>query len=131
MPKVSPTRISHLLVFRDTSAHGRHSMPRTEIGALLSKWIEWHDSLQAREILRYCSAVDLPSDTVHGRTRVPALVAVSGRTGAIIGYLVSDATDLTEATEITRSCPGLEHGFDVDVFRSFDPLLVSTSHWAS
>ena len=39
----------------------------------------------------------------------------------IVGYLLVEAASFNEATEIAQGCPGLEHGFGVDVCRPFIP----------
>jgi hypothetical protein len=126
MNKALSTRTSHLLVFRDSSLRRRRSISRNEMGALLSKWFEWHDSLRAKGILCHCSAIDTPSGTVRRRVGRPALDVPSDQTEPIIGYLVIDAADLQDATAIALGCPGLEHGFEVDIFRSYDPTQSST-----
>jgi hypothetical protein len=38
----------------------------------------------------------------------------------VIGYLLVEAGSLEDATEVARGCPGLNHGFVIEVYRPFE-----------
>jgi hypothetical protein len=47
----------YLLVFRDCLQGARSKTSPREIGTVLSKWIEWHDSLEAQGKIRFRGAI--------------------------------------------------------------------------
>jgi hypothetical protein len=103
----------------------RHHAPvsLSEMGSLLQRWIEWHDRLDTEGRLRFRCPVEPESQIV---SRVPDMKAGSPRCDQrepVIGYLLVDASDLDEATEIARGCPGLEQAFTVEICRPFERRL--------
>src|SRR5262249_54072318 len=98
---------TYLLVFRaKTSA--------LEIGRILTRWIEWHDSLAT---MRFRSAIEPEVRRIRGSFEGHVPLVEKEEVEPIVGYLLLDAASFDEATEIARGCPGLEHGFAVEVCR--------------
>jgi hypothetical protein len=117
MSIVSPIRITYLLVIRDASVCVAPSGPM-EIGALLHEWLVWHDLLESQGKLRFRSAVEPGSQTISRRLGVKW--PDDEQRAPICGYLLVEAENLDEVTEIARACPGLARGFTVEIYRSFN-----------
>jgi hypothetical protein len=103
----SASRTTYLLVVRDAFNFFSEASSRQQAGALLGAWLEWHECLQARGWLRGCG------------TARPADRSVSEERAAIIGFLLVAATSFARAAEIAGGCPGLAHGFTVEICGPF------------
>jgi hypothetical protein len=112
---------AYLLVFRDSFQKTRARTSALEIGKILIKWIEWHDSLEAQEKIRFRSAIAPKFRKIGGAFGSSAESVRDEGAEQIVGYLLVNAASFDEATEIARGCPGLEHGFSVEVWRPFFP----------
>ena len=112
---------AYLLVFRDCLRRARARTSALEIGKILIKWIEWHDSLEAQEKIRFRSAIAPEFRKIGGALGPSAESVRQEGVEQIVGYLLVNAASFDEATEIARGCPGLEHGFSVEVWRPFFP----------
>lgn len=109
----------YLLVCRDASNRLLRNLSPAEIGSLLHEWLEWHDSLQAEGRLRFCSPVEDDSRQVSSRLDRVACAREEQRE-PVVGYLLIDAGSLEEATGVERSCPGLNRGFAIEIYRPFE-----------
>lgn len=110
-----PALSAYLLVFRDCLQDTRPKTSPREIGTVLSKWIEWHDSLGAQGKIRLRGAIGSETRRVQGAFRADRYHVEVDKKNPIVGYLLIDAANFDEATEIAACCPGLEHGFAVEV----------------
>ena len=111
-------RSPYLLVFRDASIRLRKQISPAEIGSLLHEWLQWHDLLELQGRLRFRSPVESETQAVSGKPgRLGRLSAEQKE--AVVGYLLIDAESLDEVTKIARGCPGLAHGFTVEIYRPF------------
>jgi hypothetical protein len=117
MPTTTPTRGTYLLVCRDAS--NRLQMSPTEMGELLCEWLAWHDSLQAASRLRFCSPVETESCAVSKRLSSGHRFRPEEH-APVIGYLLIEADGLEDATEVAKGCPGLNRGFEIEVYRPFE-----------
>ena len=108
-PIPRPSRATYLLVVRDGAAPFRHANSPGQAGELLCEWIEWHDLLKAQGRLRFCGAVEAS----HTSTRE--------KPEPVIGYLLVNAANPEEASEVASGCPGITHGFTVEICRPFSP----------
>ena len=108
-PIPPPSRATYLLVVRDGAASFRRANSPEQAGELLCEWLEWHDLLDAQGRLRFCGAVEA------SRT------SSKEEPGPVIGYLLVNAASPEEASKIAGSCPGITHGFAVEICRPFSP----------
>ena len=119
MPVSSPTLATYLFVCRDSTNRRPPRMSPTEMGSLLHEWLQWHDSLQSEGRLCFCSPVEGESSTVSNR------LSPIGHVGRelqepVVGYLLIQAESLENATAVARGCPGLNHGFSIEIYRPFE-----------
>jgi hypothetical protein len=112
-----PALSSYLLVFRDRFKRTRSKTSPREIGTVLTKWIEWHDSLEAQGRIRFRSAIGSETRRIQSPSGTDR--RQGEHTDPIVGYLLIGAANFEEATEIAASCPGLQHGFAVEVCERF------------
>jgi hypothetical protein len=104
-----PSRATYLLVVRDGAARLGHADSPGQAGELLCEWLEWHDLLEAQGRLRFCGAVEASRPSPREELE------------PVIGYLVVDAASLQEASEVAGGCPGIRHGFTVEICSPFSP----------
>lgn len=114
MEPESPAMSPYLLVFRDRLQSIRSKTSPRKIGMVLAEWIEWHDSLEARGKIRFRGAIEQETRRVQGAFSA-GKPEITQKQNPIVGYLIVDATNFDEATAIAAGCPGLEHGFEVEV----------------
>lgn len=119
----SASRNPYLLVFRDSPAQSHAKLSQPQMGELLHEWLQWHDRLDAQGIVRFRSSVDAKSRSVFEHDGTLACRNRFEPGEAIVGYLLIDAANFDEATEVARGCPGLMHGFVVEIYRSHDCQL--------
>jgi hypothetical protein len=118
---------TYLLVFRDCLGQARAKASALEIGRILTRWIEWHDSLAAQGKIRFRSAVEPEHRQIRGPFKGGHAPLVQEKEiEPIVGYLLVDAASFDEAIEIARGCPGLEHGFTVEVCRPLPRCSIGT-----
>lgn len=114
-----PALSSYLLVFRDRLNRTRSKTSPREIGTVLTKWVEWHDSLEAQGRIRFRGAIWSETRRIQSRSPTGTRQVQTEHTNPIVGYLLIGAANFEEATEIAASCPGLQHGFAVEVCERF------------
>lgn len=125
-PEPSPL-FPYLLVFRDCSHRDRSkTSPREEIGKVLAKWIDWHDSLEAQGKIRFRGAIGAQTRRTQGSSDAGRYQILTQQTEPVVGYLIIDAANVDEASEIAAGCPGLEQGFSVEVCEPFAFKLSAT-----
>ena len=112
----------YLLVFRDCFQAARSETSPREIGTVLAKWIEWHDALAAEGKIRFCGAIGPEIRRLQQPNDADRYRAEEEQRNPIVGYLLVDATNFDEATKIAAACPGLRHGFTVEVCKPIPPL---------
>ena len=115
----SPAFSPYLLVFRDRLKRTQRKSSPREIGTVLSKWIEWHDSLEAQGRIRFRGAIGSETRRIQGPAETDRYQAQTEQMDPVVGYLLIDAADFEEAIEIAAGCPGLQHGFAVEVCERF------------
>ena len=96
-------------------------MSRREIGAVLSRWIEWHASLEVQGRIRFRGAIGSQSRRISGSLDANASQVQTEAADSLVGYLLIDAANFDEAIEIASRCPGLEYGFVVEICSPFAP----------
>jgi hypothetical protein len=129
MTRVSKTKMTapelppYLLIFRDRLPRTRAKTSPREIGTVLSRWIEWHASLEVQGRIRFRGAIGSQSRRVSGPPDANASQVQTETADSVVGYLLIDAANFDEATEIASRCPGLEYGFVVEICSPFAPDL--------
>ena len=129
MTRVSTTNMTasesppYLLIFRDRLPRTRAKTSPREIGTVLSRWIEWHASLEVQGRIRFRGAIGSHSRRVSGPLGANVSQVQTETTDSVVGYLLIDAANFDEATEIASRCPGLEYGFVVEICSPFAPDL--------
>jgi hypothetical protein len=118
--RITDPKAIYLLVFRETLIRHPKAMSPAEIGSLLLQWLEWHDQLEMQGKLRFRCPVDLTSRSVSNPSGTATNSSWRERQEPMIGYLLVEAINLEEATEIAHGCPGLEHGFMVEIYSPFE-----------
>ena len=111
-PHLSP----FLLLFRNANPDDYRSMSAEQHQQVLMRWNDWYDRLMAEGKLQYGHPLEPDGrvvERIRGKKVVDGPFAESKE--AIGGYFFILATDLAEATEVARGCPGLAHGMVVEV----------------
>jgi hypothetical protein len=114
MEPASRASSPYLLVFHDCLQGNRSKTSPREIGTVLAKWIEWHDCLDAQGKILSRGAIGPEARRVQGPF-TPRKREHTQKKNPIVGYLLVDAATFDEAAAMAAGCPGLEHGFDVEV----------------
>ena len=94
--------------------HGGHSFKNpSEAGAYMQKWRQWSAGLG--------DAVVDPGVPV-GPSRVVSLhgVADDGGSNPVSGIMLIQATDMSSALEIAKSCPNVDIGGSLEVAEAMD-----------
>ena len=125
MEPASPVVSRYLPVFRDCLQGAWSKTSPREIGTVLRKWIEWHDSIEAQGTIRFRGAIGSKSHRIRGQFSAERYRVQTESTDPIVGYLLIGAVNFDEATEIAASCPALDHGFAVDVCEPFTTAQIS------
>jgi hypothetical protein len=115
MERKTPAFSPYLLVFRDCLQGARSSTSPREIGTILAKWIEWHDSLDAQGKILVRGAIGPHARRVQGPFGSSRSQTEAEKLTPVVGYLLIDAANFDEATEIAAGCPGLGYDFVVEV----------------
>jgi hypothetical protein len=113
----------YLLIFRDRLPRTRAKTSPREIGTVLSRWIEWHASLEGQGRIRFRGAIGSQSRQISGPLDANASQVQTETADSVVGYLLIDAANFDEATEIASHCPGLEYGFVVEICSPLPPDL--------
>jgi len=110
-----------LLVFRRDALSNDNNMSPEQLQAMMKPWQDWMGSLAAQNKL-VSSGNRLASD---GRVVQPHQVTTNGPyveiKEAIGGYIIIRAESLDEAAELSKDCPILQVGGNVEV-RSIIPM---------
>ncbi|MEO7598272.1 MAG: YciI family protein [Opitutus sp.] len=112
-----PTPLSpFLLLFRNSIPDAYKSMSPEQHQHVLMKWNDWYDRLIAEGKLQYGHPLE-PDGRIVEHSRGDRVVdgPFAETKEAIGGYFFILATNLAEATEVARGCPGLAHGMVVEV----------------
>lgn len=102
-----------MLLFRGTDWH-RHMSPE-EMQAAAGRFMAWFERLKAEGKAKAGQPLQNVGRVIskNGRTLSDGPYAESKE--AIGGYFILNVTDLDEAVEIAKECPGLDIGLQVEV----------------
>ena len=102
-----------MLLFRGT--HWEKALSREEIQEVMSQWTAWFDRLTQQGKAKAGQPLTNEGKIVFGKKgRSVADGPFAESKEAIAGYILLQATDLNEAVEIAKECPGLEYGMSIE-----------------
>lgn len=70
--------------------------------------------------MRFRSPVDPMSRSVSSQSGTATSSSWCEQQEPVIGYLLVEAINLEEATEVAHGCPGLAHGFRVEIYSPYE-----------
>jgi hypothetical protein len=126
MEPTSRASSPYLLVFHDCLPGDRSKTSPREIGTVLAKWIEWHDCLDAQGKILFRGAIGPEARRVQAQFGASRYRVEADKRNPIVGYLLVDAVNFDEATQIAAGCPGLEYDFAVEVCKPFAADVTET-----
>lgn len=109
-----------LLVFRNNDSEMPKRSPE-EMQANTKSWMDWIGSIAAQNKLTDRGNRLVPSGKVLKPNNVIADGPYTEIKESIGGYSIIKASDLDEATELAKGCPGLLMGGSVEV-REINPM---------
>jgi len=103
-----------MLLFRGTDWD--RGLSAEEIQQTMSRWTSWFDRLTDEGKAKIGQPLNNDGKIVSGKKGV---VVVDGPFAeskeAVAGYILLRVTDLDEATQIAKECPGLDYGISIEV----------------
>lgn len=105
-----------MLLFRNGGIEAHQHLSGTERAELAKRWNDWYDGLAAKNKVSQGQPLGLTGRVVSGVTgeRVIDGPYAEGKE-VVAGFIVVTVSDLDEATEIAKKCPGLSMGLTVEV----------------
>jgi hypothetical protein len=103
-----------MLLFRGT--HWDSGLSAEEIQQIMSRWSAWFDRLTNEGKAKLGQPLTDDGKIVSGKKGVAVIDGpFTESKEAVAGYILLHVTDLGEATEIAKECPGLDYGMSVKV----------------
>src|SRR5260370_40142649 len=96
MTRVSKTKMTapelppYLLIFRDRLPRTRAKMSQREIGTVLSRWIEWHASLEVKGRIRLRGTIESQSRRENGPLAANASNVQPDTAVSVFDYILID-----------------------------------------
>lgn len=107
-------RAPFMLLFRGT--HWDSGLSAEEIQQIMSRWSAWFDRLTNEGKAKLGQPLTDDGKIVSGKKGVAVIDGpFTESKEAVAGYILLRVTDLDEATEIAKDCPGLDYGTSVEV----------------
>ncbi len=108
------TTAGYMLLIRGT--HWRNGLSPEEIRKVMEHWTAWFDRLTFEGKAKAGQPLAHEGKIVSGKN---GLTVADGpfieSKEAIAGYILLQVSDLKEALEIAKDCPGLEYGVSIEV----------------
>jgi hypothetical protein len=108
------TTSGYMLLIRGT--HWRNGLSPEEIRKVMEHWTAWFDRLTFEGKAKAGQPLAHEGKIVSGKN---GLTVADGpfieSKEAIAGYILLQVSDLKEALEIAKDCPGLEYGVSIEV----------------
>ncbi len=104
-------------LFRTTEAEQREAMGTPEQARQsMGAWMEWIRDLQARGKLRDTGKpLEAKGRVMRGKKRLVTDGPFAESKDIVLGFMVVEAKDLAEATELASGCPMLEGAGSVEI----------------
>jgi hypothetical protein len=105
-----------MLLFRNAGPDTHAHLSATERAQLAQQWNDWYEGLAAQGKVAHGRPLGLQGRVVSGARGQSVVDGPYAETKeAIGGYFFLNVTDMDEATEIAKMCPGLPLGLTVEV----------------
>ncbi len=117
MPNNStPATSSFLLLFRNAGPDTHAHLSREQRENLTQQWNSWYEGLAAQGKVQHGRPLGLSGRVVSGARGQLVVDGPYAETKEVVGgYFFLTVSDLDEATEIAKHCPGLPLGLTVEV----------------
>lgn len=104
-------------LFRTTEAEQREAMGEPEQARLsMGAWMEWIRDLDARgKIKDWGKPLEPKGRVMRGKKRLVTDGPFAESKDIVLGFMVVEAKDLTEATELASDCPMLDGAGSVEI----------------
>jgi hypothetical protein len=115
-----------MLLFRNAGPEPHAHLTPVEKAAMAKQWNDWVEGLVAQGKLQHGQPLGLGGRVVSGAGGARVIDGPYAEAKETVGgYLLLNVTDLDEATEIAKQCPGLPIGLTVEVrpIVAFSPVL--------
>jgi hypothetical protein len=107
---------SFLLLFRNAGLETHAHLSREQREQLTQQWNNWYEGLAAQGKVQHGRPLGLSGRVVSGARGEFVVDGPYAETKEVIGgYFFLTVSDLEEATEIAKHCPGLPLGLTVEV----------------
>ena len=103
-----------LYVFRG-GGMGQQKLSPQQLQQQMQKWGAWVQDLRAKGHLKAGDPLEPAGKTVHGRKKAITDGPYAEAKDLVGGYLLIEASDLNQATELSLGCPGLDVDGTVEV----------------
>jgi hypothetical protein len=122
----APKSLPFLLLFRNGGADTHAHLNAEQRVQLTHQWNDWYDGLAAQGKVQHGQPLAVEGRVVSGPRGERVIDGPYAEAKEVIaGYFFLNVTDLDEATEIAKGCPGLALGLTVEVrpIAEFSPVL--------
>ncbi|HZJ56362.1 MAG TPA: YciI family protein [Myxococcaceae bacterium] len=104
-------------LFRTTEAEQREAMGEPETARRsMGAWMEWIRDLEARgKIKDWGKPLDPKGRVMRGKKRLVTDGPFAETKDIVLGFMVVEAKDLAEATELASDCPMLDGAGSVEI----------------
>ncbi|MEO6002457.1 MAG: YciI family protein [Opitutus sp.] len=114
--RLEPSRVPHLLVFRNAGPEPIQHLTADEREELTQKWNRWYEELATAGKVQQGQPLAANGRVVSGSRGERVIDGPYAEAKeAIGGYFLLAPMDLDEATAIAKMCPSLPYGLTVEV----------------
>jgi hypothetical protein len=107
---------AYLLLFRNAGADVHQHLTASERAQLTDKWNAWYDGLAAKGKVQQGHPLEYGGRVVSGTKGDRVVDGPYAEAKEVIGgFFMLTVSDLDEATEIAKMCPGLPLGLTVEI----------------
>ena len=107
---------SFLLLFRNAGPDTHAHLSREQRDDLTKQWNDWYEGLAVQGKVKHGRPLALGGRVVSGERGQHVTDGPYAETKEVVGgYFFLSVSDLDEATEIAKMCPGLPLGLSVEV----------------
>jgi hypothetical protein len=106
-----------VFLFRATEAAQREALGTPEVAQRsLQKWLAWIRDLEVKGYLKNPGQpLEVTGKVVRGKARVVTDGPYAESKDLLLGFIIVEARDLAEATELSTGCPMLDGGGSVEI----------------
>jgi hypothetical protein len=112
----SPPTVGHMLLFRNAGPDVHQHLTPEQRAQLAQQWNDWYDGLAAQGKAKQAHPLGAQGRVVSGTRGKSVTDGPYAEAKEVVGgYFFLATTDIDEATEIAKGCPGLPLGLTVEV----------------